>query len=143
MSSFCPISIYPLSVENRCPLSCRYRAWQEVSLRLAWKPPSCIERPQEGLPAAFSSPRSTAPAVGVVASVVSVFYHQPLHSYECGFFSKSHSSCRREPQLPLVDTASERGTPTSEAKANFEKERKLSEIATEIEELATEWNLVK
>ncbi|XP_029862103.1 uncharacterized protein LOC115337828 isoform X2 [Aquila chrysaetos chrysaetos] len=46
---------------------------------------------------------------------------------------------KQEPQLPLVNVASETDAATSEAKANSEKERKLTQIAMEIEELANKW----
>ncbi|XP_069630072.1 uncharacterized protein [Haliaeetus albicilla] len=46
---------------------------------------------------------------------------------------------KQEPELPLVNVASETDTATSEAKANSEKERKLTQIAMEIEELANKW----
>ncbi|KAM9593503.1 uncharacterized protein ACIBXB_005174 isoform 2-T2 [Morphnus guianensis] len=43
---------------------------------------------------------------------------------------------KQEPQPPLANVASETDAATSEAKANSEKERKLTQIAMEIEELA-------
>ncbi|KAM9593399.1 uncharacterized protein ACIBXB_005409 isoform 2-T2 [Morphnus guianensis] len=48
---------------------------------------------------------------------------------------------KQEPQLPLVNVASETDAATSEAKANSEKERKLTQIAMEIEELANKWTV--
>lgn len=77
----------------------------------------------------------------MVVSVVRVFHHQPLNSYQCGFFSKIYLCCR-EPLLPPVDIASKRDAATSEGKAKLEKARKRAKIAMKIEDLANKSNLV-